>query len=87
MIKVDLTGAAPFFDAAGPDYASAASAHRMLEEKSGPGTEFTGWIELPRRMKRASSSPYSPPRPRSAAAQRRWSSSASAAPTSARAAR
>mgnify|MGYP002570979090 CR=1 FL=1 len=48
MIKVDLTGAAPFFDAAGPDYASAASAHRMLEEKSGPGAEITGWIELPR---------------------------------------
>ena len=52
MIKVDLTGAAPFFDAAGPDYASAASAHRMLEEKSGPGAEFTGWLELPRLIKR-----------------------------------
>lgn len=57
MIKVDLTGAAPFFDAAGPDYASAASAHRMLEEKSGPGAEFTGWIELPMRMKKGELKP------------------------------
>ena len=52
MIKVDLSGAAPFFDAAGPDYAAAAAAHRLLEEKSGPGAEFTGWTELPMRMKK-----------------------------------
>ena len=52
MIKVDLSGAAQFFDAAGPDYASAAAAHRVLEEKSGPGAEFTGWLELPRRIKK-----------------------------------
>ena len=50
MIKVDLSGAAPFFDAAGPDYAAAAAAHRLLEEKSGPGAEFTGWLELPERV-------------------------------------
>jgi glucose-6-phosphate isomerase len=50
MIKVDLSGAAPFFDAGGPDYAEAAAAHRILEEKSGPGSEFTGWLELPKRM-------------------------------------
>jgi len=52
MIKVDLSGASVFFDAAGPDYAAAASAHRMLVEKSGPGAEFTGWTELPMRIKR-----------------------------------
>ncbi len=52
MIKVDLSGAAAFFDAAGPDYAAAAAAHRMLAEKSGPGAEFTGWTELPMRIKR-----------------------------------
>ena len=52
MIKVDLSGAAAFFDAAGPDYAAAAAAHRVLAEKSGPGAEFTGWTELPMRVKR-----------------------------------
>ncbi len=52
MIKVDLSGAAAFFDAAGPDYAAAAAAHRTLAEKSGPGAEFTGWTELPMRVKR-----------------------------------
>ncbi len=51
MIKVDLSGASQFFDTAGPDYASAAAAHRLLEEKSGPGAEFTGWLDLPKRMK------------------------------------
>ena len=57
MIKVDLSGAAPFFDAAGPDYAAAAAAHRLLEEKSGPGAEFTGWTELPMRMKKGELKP------------------------------
>ena len=32
MIKVDLSGAAGFFDPAGPDYAAAAQAHRTLLE-------------------------------------------------------
>lgn len=50
MIKVDLSGAAAFFDAAGPDYAAAAAAHRKLDERSGAGAEFTGWLELPQRM-------------------------------------
>ena len=49
MVKVNLQGAEPFFDAAGPDYAAAAEAHRLLESRSGPGSEFTGWLELPRR--------------------------------------
>ena len=51
MVKVDLSGAADFFGAAGPDYAAAAQAHRLLETRSGPGSEFTGWLELPARMK------------------------------------
>ena len=50
MIKVDLSGATPFFDAGGPDWAAAAKAHRVLAEKSGPGAEFTGWLDLPRVM-------------------------------------
>lgn len=51
MIKVDLSGAQEFFDAAGPDYAAAAAAHRALETRTGLGSEFTGWLELPTRIK------------------------------------
>lgn len=51
MIKVDLSGAKDFFDAAGPDYAAAADAHRTLETRSGLGHEFTGWLDLPSRIK------------------------------------
>lgn len=51
MIKVDLSGAKSFFDAAGPDFAAAAEAHRTLSDKSGAGAEFTGWTELPQRIK------------------------------------
>ena len=40
MIKVDLSGAAGFFDPAGPDYAAAAQAHRTLLEHSGAGAEL-----------------------------------------------
>ena len=39
MIKVDLSGAAGFFDPAGPDYAAAAQAHRTLLEHTGAGAE------------------------------------------------
>ena len=51
MIKVDLSGAAQFFTSAGPDYALAGLAHKKLVEKSGLGSEFTGWMELPQRIK------------------------------------
>lgn len=51
MVKVDLSGAKSFFDAAGPDFAAAAEAHRALSDKSGAGAEFTGWMELPQRIK------------------------------------
>ena len=50
MIKVDLSGAAGFFDPAGPDYAAAAQAHRTLLERTGAGKDFTGWLDLPGRM-------------------------------------
>lgn len=50
MVKVDLSGAQTFFSAAGPDYAAAAEAHRLLFSRSGVGNEFTGWLDLPRRM-------------------------------------
>ena len=51
MVKVDLSGAQPFFTSAGPDYAAAAAAHKTLAEKSGLGADFTGWTELPQRIK------------------------------------
>ena len=50
MIKVDLQGAQEFFPPDGPDYAAAAKAHRLLFSRSGAGSEYTGWTELPRRM-------------------------------------
>lgn len=51
MVKVDLSGAAKFFTSAGPDYALAGLAHQKLVEKSGLGAEFTGWMDLPQRIK------------------------------------
>ena len=51
MVKVDLSGAARVFTSAGPDYALAGLAHRKLIEKTGLGSEFTGWMELPQRIK------------------------------------
>ena len=51
MVKVDLSGAAGFFTGAGPDYALAGLAHQTFADKSGLGADFTGWAELPRRVK------------------------------------
>ena len=51
MVKVDLSGTSAFFDPAELDFASAAAAHRTLSEKSGAGSEFTGWLELPTRIR------------------------------------
>ena len=51
MVKVDLSGAAQFFTSAGPDYALAGLAHEKLLNKTGLGSEFTGWMELPQRIK------------------------------------
>lgn len=50
MVKVDLRGAKLFFDAAGPDYAAAAEAHRTLFGRSGSGSDYTGWLDLPQRI-------------------------------------
>ncbi len=51
MVKVDLSGAAAFFDPSGPDFAAAAKAHRDLCDGTGAGNEFTGWLGLPSRIK------------------------------------
>lgn len=51
MVKVDLSGASSFFEPAGPDYAAAAAAHRALADGTGLGNDFTGWLQLPQRMK------------------------------------
>ena len=47
MVKVDLSGAQPFFTSAGPDYAAAAAAHKTLAEKSGLGAGFKGGEVVP----------------------------------------
>lgn len=52
MIKVDLSGAAGFFTAAGPDYALAELAHDTLARGTGLGAEFTGWLALPERIRK-----------------------------------
>ena len=51
MVKVDLSGAVQFFTKAGPDYALAEIAHQTLVDKSGLGADFTGWMELPQRVR------------------------------------
>ena len=51
MVKVDLSGAQAFFRGSGPDYGAAAEAHRLLETRSGAGSEFTGWLELPQKIR------------------------------------
>ncbi len=50
MVKVSLEGALPFLGAEGPDWAAAERAHRTLTQRSGAGSEFTGWLDLPKRM-------------------------------------
>ena len=51
MIRVDLSGAQAFFTQAGPDYSAVRRAHEVLTEKSGLGADFTGWVELPRKIR------------------------------------
>ncbi len=50
MVKINLEGALPFLGPDGPDYAAAECAHRTLFSRSGAGSDYTGWIDLPRRM-------------------------------------
>ena len=51
MVKVDLSGAEAFFNGTGPDYGAVAEAHRILSEKTGPGNDFIGWVDLPKTIK------------------------------------
>ena len=51
MIKIDLSGAEKFCAEGGPDYAAAAKAHETLVGRTGAGADFTGWLELPRRIR------------------------------------
>ena len=51
MVKVDYSGAKSFFRDSGPDFALAAQAHKTFADKSGAGADFTGWAELPQRIR------------------------------------
>lgn len=51
MVKVDLSGVSAFFDPAELDFAAASIAHRELVDRTGAGNDFTGWLELPQRIK------------------------------------
>ena len=51
MVRVDLSGAAAFFDPAGPDYAAAAKAHRDLVDGTGAGSEFTGCLAAAQKIR------------------------------------
>ena len=51
MIKVDLSGAEKFFKGYGPDYELAGFASQTLEEGTGFGSEFTGWLKFPQEIK------------------------------------
>lgn len=50
MIKVDLSGAAGFFDPRGRIMRPLHGRTRALLEHSGAGAEFTGWLDLPGRI-------------------------------------
>ena len=50
MVKVDISGAQEFFGPGGPDFAAAAEAHRVLASRTGAGSDFTGWLDLPQRI-------------------------------------
>ena len=51
MVKVDLSGAQRFFTQAGPDFAAVSRAHDVLTSGSGLGSDFTGWLHLPQKIK------------------------------------
>lgn len=50
MVKVDISGAREFLGPAGPQYSKVSDAHKTLFERSGPGAEFTGWLDLPEKI-------------------------------------
>ena len=51
MVKVHLSGVSACFDPAELDFAAASMAHRELVDRTGAGSDFTGWLELPQRIK------------------------------------
>ncbi len=51
MIQVNLEGIEGFADLSALDYSLPAAAHRSLTERSGEGSEFTGWLRLPEEMR------------------------------------
>ena len=53
MVKVDISGAKEFFGSVGPDFSKVSDAHRTLFERSGEGADFTGWLDLPERVKKS----------------------------------
>ena len=50
MIKVDLSGAAAFWGGNEPNWEACKKAHETLTGRTGPGADFTGWLELPERV-------------------------------------
>ena len=50
MLNVDLSGIRSFCDPCALDFSAAANAHQLLLNRTGPGSEFTGWLELLARM-------------------------------------
>ncbi len=50
MLHIDLSGIRNFCDPAALDFSAAASAHRTLSDRTGPGNDFTGWLDLPARV-------------------------------------
>ena len=51
MVEIDVSGAKTFLGDESPDYSAAAKAHRELTEGRGAGSEFTGWLNLPDRVR------------------------------------
>ncbi len=52
MVRLDLSGAERFYKSE-PDTAAAEKAFDTLVNKTGKGADFTGWLELPQRIKDA----------------------------------
>ncbi len=51
MIKVDYSGAEQFFGNEAPDFAAAEKAYDTVINKTGAGFDFTGWVDLPQKIK------------------------------------
>lgn len=51
MIKLDLSGITGFTNGCAPDFDAAAKAHDTLANKTGKGADFTGWLDLPQKIK------------------------------------